>query len=207
MQNAEPQTVEAQTTPVNTQLAVHDRSKTPSQTSVLPQNPARFIHNTEHRLAHRHAGIGPANPPNPHLAASTLQAPLLLAKVADRAAEADTLPARAARRLREALAVQIHAVAAAVACQARAAVLAARRGQELVVDGRRRSGGSGGVARCGVDVPELMEGLLVVCRGGGSLGMLRQGGFLRWQLLVLLGGAVEQGHGVLCKGEEEISSE
>lgn len=154
------------------------------------------------QLTNRDAGISPANAADPDSSAGALQAALLLAEVAHRAAEADVLPARAARRVRvlHRAAVHVHAVVVATG-QGSAAVVAIGSGRERVGDAGRRGAGAGLGA---MDVPEAMQRLLLLLlavrvRVRGQLlfdddGVLRLLLALRRPLLC----RVQQVQGVLC---------
>lgn len=151
-------------------------------------------------LTNRDAGISPANAADPDPSAGALKAALLLAEVAHRAAEADVLPARAARRVRvlHRAAVHVHAVVVGPG-QGSAAVVAIGSRRERVGDAGRRGAGAGLGA---MDVPEAMQRLLLLLAVRVRVrGRLFDDGVLRLLLLALrrpLLCRVQQVQGVLC---------
>lgn len=155
-------------------------------------------------LTNRDAGISPANAADPDPSAGALQAALLLAEVAHRAAEADVLATRAARRVLRRAAVHVHVVVAPG--QGSAAVVAIGGRRARVGDAGRRGAGGG----FGANVPEPVKRLLLLAVRVGvgvrvrvrsrlllGLGDGNGGGVLRLALRPLLC-RVQQVQGVLC---------
>ncbi|KAK1255090.1 hypothetical protein MKX08_009085 [Trichoderma sp. CBMAI-0020] len=154
---------------------------------------------TTRRRDRNAASIGPANAANPDSPPRALQAALLLAEVAHRAAEADVLAAGTTGRVLGGIAaVHVHLVGVAPARnEGAAAVVALGRQQH---GGRLDAGRRAGRAGLGANGPEAVQRLLAVRRRRND-GLLRRGsnrGFVWRELLGPLLSRVQQAQGVLC---------
>lgn len=152
---------------------------------------------TSNVLADRKPSVGPANAANPDSPSRALQAALLLAKIAHRAAEADMLTASATGCVFGGIAaIYIHLIAVVPTRQGSAAVVAVGRQRR---GGVLKAGRRAPRAGFGADAPEAMQRLLAVGRrNDGLLRRRRVRGAFLMKLLRPLLCRVQQAQGVLC---------